>query len=111
MATPDFTAGSVMDAASSLLNDTAKQTYTYAVQLPYLNMALQDLRKLLELNNSPVTDQVSAILIVPTSITTIGFATSPALPSDLVDIQELWESPTGTNQWIPMSKKNFFHAK
>lgn len=107
MPTPDLTAGEVMASAASLLNDTARTNYTYTAQLPYLQMALKDLRKLLELNNSPITNEASAVITVPAATTIIGFATTPALPADLVDIQGVFESPTGLNQFIPVTKREF----
>lgn len=106
MATPDYTAGSVMDSAAALLNDVAKQKYTYAVQLPYLRIALKDLRELFELNNIPVTQKTSAVLTVGDGITSIGFATNPALPTDLVSIEKLWERESGIGNFVPMTLVN-----
>lgn len=103
MATPDYTAGSVMDSSAALLNDTAKQKYTYAVQLPYLRIALKDLRELFELNNIPVTQKTSAVLIIPDGTTSIGFTTVPALPTDLVTIEKLWERESGIGNFVPMT--------
>ncbi len=108
MATPDITAGEIMNLAASLLNDTAKQVYPYTVQIPYLTMALQDLRKLLELNNSPVTDTDSAVIELSASDTSVGFGTvDPKLPDDLIEIQELWERPRGIDPFIQMTRRNF----
>jgi hypothetical protein len=111
MPTPDLTAGSVMDTVASLMNDTSKQNYTYVAQLPYLKMALQDLRKLLELNNSPITNETSVIKTIPASATVLGFNTIPALPIDLIDIQRIYESPTGLNQFVPMDKIEFIPVR
>lgn len=104
-----MTAGDVMDSAASLLNDTAKQAYTYAVQLPYLKMALTDLRRKMELSNMPVTNETSAVINIAatTGIVTISTVTTPALPTGLVEIQQLWEAPEGTNDWTPMTRKEF----
>lgn len=106
MATPDLTAGQVMDDAAALLNDVAKNTYGYTVQLPYLKIAIKELRKHFELNNIPASDLLSAILTVPTANTgVIGFAgTTPVLPADLVDIQEAWQTTSGLNNWIPLPR-------
>ena len=49
--TADLTAAQVMDASASMLNDTAKTSYTYVAQIPYLNMALRELQEFFELNN------------------------------------------------------------
>lgn len=110
MSSPTLTAGQVMDTAASLLNDTAKQVFTYTVQLPYLQVALNDLRKLLELNNSPVTNSSTPVVInVPAGQTAIRFDNSPnpELPDDLIEIQQLWETGEGTDNWIPMSRREF----
>lgn len=113
MATQDITAGDVMNKAAALMNDNARQVYTYVIQLPYLEMALQDLRKLLELNNSPVTNDRSAVISVPAATVSVGFAPvppvvdTPYLPDDLIDIRGLWERPTTSYGWIPMSKAEF----
>lgn len=107
MSSPDLTSGDVMDKVAALMNDTAKQNYTYTAQLPYLQMAMQDLRKLLELNNSPVTEETSAIIEVDAGVEAIGFSTTPALPVDLIEIQQLWESPRDQDSWIPMSRKDY----
>ncbi len=94
---------------SSLQNDTAQDQYNNASCLPYLNMALDELQEIFEQNNVPVTNQTSAVIAVAstTSVTEIGFSTVPALPSNLIEIQQLWESITGQAQWIPMTRKEF----
>lgn len=106
MPTPDITAGSIMDSVASLMNDTAKSKYTYVKQLPYLKMALKELRETLELNDSPVVQEVSTIITIPAGIISIGFDTVPyALPSDLVDIVELWESAAGINSYSLLDRQ------
>lgn len=107
MPTPDVTAGTIMDSAAALLNDTEKQVYTYAAQIPYLKIALKELREWMELNNAPVTNKTSIILSVPAGTSIIGFTTTPALPSDLVEIQQLWERQSGTEGFVPMVRKEF----
>lgn len=104
MATPDYTAASVMDAAASLNNDGAKQVYTYAVQLPYIKRAFRELREELQLQNIPITSSVGTLLTIPTGVTEVSFVTTPALPQDLIEIRQLWESPAGLNTWTPMTK-------
>jgi hypothetical protein len=84
-------AGEVMDRAASLLNDTAKGVYTYTVQLPYLNMAIDELSGTLEANNIPYTNKESADLKIAIGVTSIDSSTTPALPSDLVEIQAVKE--------------------
>lgn len=97
-----------MDGAAALMNDTAQNTYTDVVQLPYLNIALNVLQEEFELNNIPVTNEVSAILTPLTSGTTVvSFTSSPALPSNLIEIQQLYERTTGIIPWIPMGRVEF----
>lgn len=103
--TNELSAGTVMDAAAALLNDQAKQIYTYVTQIPYLNLALQELQEFFELNNVPVTDTFSAALAVPAGTTSIGFALSGlSLPHDLIEPVQLWESRTSS--YSPISRVN-----
>jgi len=110
VATPDFTAGSIMDSSAALLNDSVKEKYTYVVQLPYLKIALTELRELFELNNLPITNATSSILVVPAGTVLVGFNTSPALPTNLVEIQKLWERESGVGGFVPMTKREFLPA-
>lgn len=108
MAAPDLTAGEVMDGAASLMNDSARSVYTYVKQLPYLQMALQDLRKLLELNNSPVTNETSAVINIEAGVTSVTYGlVDPHLPDDMIELQEVWESEEGQNTFIPMRRREF----
>ena len=107
MAAPNFTAGDVMSAVRSLLNDSAGQYYTNTVQIPYLKIALSELREYLELSNSPVTNYVEAILTIPAGTTLISYITTPALPSDLIEIRQLWYRPTGTGPYVPLRQREF----
>lgn len=100
-------AGEIMDLAAPLLNDAAKEVYNYGVQLPYLKISLKELRELFELNNMPVTDSVSIPITVPIGAVSIGFDTVPALPSNLVSIEKIWESNEDLGDYVPMTRKNF----
>lgn len=98
----------MMDDAAALLNDQIQSVFTDAVLLPYYNMSLQKLRKVFELNNIPVTNETSLVLTVASGVSRIAFTgTVPQLPGDLVDVRQLWESPSGTNVWTPMTRKEF----
>lgn len=102
-----------MDISASLMNDSAKQTYTYAAQAPYLRIALQELRELFELNNIPVTQQVtSPIITLNAGVTTIVFGAAgtpaaPKLPDDLVEPAQLWERAFGIDPYVPMTKRDY----
>jgi len=112
MTTANLLASSVMDSAASLLNDTAKSTYTYTVQIPYLNMALRDLQESYELNNIPVSDETSAVINVPAGNSSIIFAPIPSnpdvdyLPSNLIEPRKLWERSEGIDPYVPMTRVN-----
>lgn len=107
MPTPNFTAADVMDAVAALMNDTEKQVYTYTKILPYLKIAVRELREFMALANIPVTNETSTVLNVPAGTTVIGFNTTPALPVDLMEIQGLSISGAGQDSWSPMSRADF----
>lgn len=111
MASINLVASEVMDDAAALLNDSAKSVYDYTVQIPYLNIALKELRKHFELANLPATDQTSAVIVLATGQETLEFAPDPVvpnttyLPNDLVDIRRAWQRPTGSGQqFIPLNR-------
>ena len=100
-----YTAAQVMDTASALLNDVAKQRTSYTVQLPYIQKAFRELRQLLQANNVPVGNLVAELLAIPAGTTEITYLTTPALPANLVQIRQLWERPAGIDPWIPMTRR------
>jgi len=122
MGSTSLTAASVMDKAASLMNDTLKTTYTYAAQMPYLNMALNELEEHFQLNNIPVTDQTSAAITVPALATSInafdgiGSGPVPNYPQDLVEIQAVRARTAGSTDlyavigWIWEDQKIKFSA-
>jgi hypothetical protein len=103
-----ITSGSIMDRSALLLNDAAKTIFTYTVQLPYLNTALDELQETLEENNVAMTNEKSSILVVTTSMTDIGGLTGPPLPSDLIEIRGSYERLSGsTEDFQIMSRVDF----
>ena len=112
MAASDLIASTVMDGAAALLNDPNKTVYTYAAQLPYLRIALQELREYYELHNLPVTEDVSTVIQVNAGVTEIpyngaGTPTNPSLPSNMVEPKQLWERQRGIDPFVPMSKRDY----
>ncbi len=103
MATP----AEIIDMAASLMNDTAQTIYTDAACLPYLNMALNELQEIFEQNNIGATDDTSAIITVPAGTTVISFSSTPAIPADLIEIRGLWESISGANNFVPMTRREY----
>jgi hypothetical protein len=97
----------ILTLSAGLLNDSARAVYTDLVMLPYLNIARLELEQLLELNNIPVTDKHSAVINVPSGQNSIAFGATlpaPSLPSDLVEINQVWESQEGLNSYYPIHK-------
>lgn len=102
-----MTHSQILELSAGLLNDSDRDNYTDLVELPYYNIARIELEKIFELNNIPVTNETSAIVNVPAGITAIGFDTIPELPSDLVEIQRLYESFENQNVFVPVTKKEY----
>ena len=101
-------ASDVMDRAAALLNDTALSIYTYAVQLPYLKMAVDDLQLQVEANNIAISNDVSAAINVASGVTKLTYSSTPPYPSDLVSIQALYEREDLTTQdWMQMRRCDF----
>lgn len=101
-----------MDKAASLMNDTARTVYTYAAQVPYINIALQELEEEFQRNNIPVSEAVSAVIQINAGVTEIvynasGTPTNPALPTDMVEPGQLWERARDTDPYIPMTKRDY----
>ena len=97
-------ASDVMDRAAALLNDPARTDYTYAAQLPYLNMAIDELVENLEESNSTPTNLTYRV-VVPVGESKIfpleGSGSSGVntvyYPPDLVEIQEIGERLSGSD--------------
>lgn len=100
-------ASEVFDLSASLQNDPNKEQYTVAAQLPHLKLATKELREFFELNGLPITNEQSAIITVPANTTVLSLTTVPPLPSDLIDIQNLWESVSGLDSWSPVIRREF----
>lgn len=94
------------------MNDSARSLYTYAVMVPYLNMALTELQTVMQENNISYENALSAVLAITAGVVDIGGSTGPALPSDLIVPQQLWERTTGTNNdFDPMEEREFLPKK
>lgn len=110
MATVDLIAQTVMNASATLMNDTARVTYTYPVQVPWLNLALQELQEWFQFYSVPVTEISSAVIdMLSASNTEIVFngVGVPSLPSDLIEPRQLWERNHGIDPFIPMTRKDY----
>src|SRR6185312_12865020 len=97
-----------MGLVASLQNDTKRRYYTDEAILPYLNMALDELQEIYQLNDIPITEEsTSNPITCPAGTTSVSFGGGPALPSDLIEIKQLWESPSGLNNWTKVKKEDF----
>lgn len=103
-----------MDRSAALMNDPAKTDYTYVAQLPYLNMAIDELVESLEESNSSPTNQTSAVIVVPVGsfqITPIESVVTPHYPIDLIEIQSIGERTNGTqDSFLTLGRREFLTA-
>lgn len=103
------TPAEIINIVAPLMNDRQQLQYTDEACLPYLNIALRELREIFQENDIPLTNNVSAILNVPAGTTSLAFTgTTPTLPSELIEFQNIWESDEGQNRWYgPLVKRDF----
>jgi hypothetical protein len=96
-------ASEVMTQTAALLNDTGLSLYTYAVQLPYLQKANEDLEKKLSIMGAPQQRKQAIITTLSAGNTTVD------LPSDFLLPIRLFERNHGdsTNNWIPMAERDW----
>lgn len=97
---PTLSAGEVMDQAAAILNDTAKNMYSYTVQLPYVKKANEALEQLL------IVYGVSIQRVKSASIAVVATALTLTLPSDFLLPIKLFERAQGAsnNDWVPMGE-------
>ena len=101
-------ASDVMDLSASFLNDAVKSIFTYTVQLPYLNVAMEELQEEFELNNMPITNQNETIINIPAGTEGFGDIGQPALPSGLIMPLTLYERTSGSQfSFIQMKRMEF----
>jgi hypothetical protein len=97
-----YTAGSVMDLAASLMNDTPKTLYTYTVQLPFLKMAQRDLQNDFILNDIKVALEVSAVIDVAANATTLTLPADFFLP---IRLEERADGSTNVDDFFGMTER------
>jgi hypothetical protein len=69
---------------------------------------MQDLQEIFEQNNITYSNASSAAITVPAGITSIGRTGGPPqLPSNLIEIRQLWERQSGIDPYIPMVRKEY----
>lgn len=107
---PILIASEVMDLAAAALNDVDRSVYSYDTQIPYLKLALQELQEIYELNTLSVTEQSSVSIPVNSGVVELIFnaPSQPRLPDNLIDPQQLFESPRDTGNWTPMTRLDYY---
>ena len=93
------------------MNDPAMTDYTYVSMLPYLNMAIDELVEALEESNASPTNFTSVLIILPigsNQLTPAENPIGPHYPSDLVEIQEVAERQSGSQDaFQSMGRREF----
>jgi len=99
----------VLNGSSALLNDISASVFPPASQLPYLNIALNELQEELQLNNVPITNQTSGSIIVDAGVDGIGGGgIQPPLPVALIEPLTLHERTAGSQfSFTEMKKRDF----
>lgn len=102
------TAGLIMDRSAAFLNDAAKTQFTYAIQIPFLNAAIDELQEGMQLNSVHYVNQMAPIIVVTAGVFTISFVTTPALPANLIAPQGIQERLAGScTPFTMMTKQEF----
>lgn len=87
-----ITAGDIMTQSRALLNDTLGLAFTNDYLRPFLNLAYKELQSKLEANGVPYLEEISAVIEVPASSTSI------TVPSDFVRPINLYERPNDSSE-------------
>jgi len=99
-------ASQAMYGAAQVNNDPAMTDYTYAVMMPFLNMAIYELNEHLAEANAPATNDISPPIIVFK-----GEHKITNLPYYLVNVQELGERTKGdTGTFRSLPRREFAEA-
>lgn len=76
----------------ALMNDTIGAAFTNDYLRPFLNLAYKELQSKLEANGIPYLEEISAVIGVASSATTI------TVPSDFIRPMEMYERPDGSSE-------------
>lgn len=103
-----YRAGKIFDGVRALMNDQEDAIYHNSVQLEYFTIAYEKLHQEMEDNSIPITNITSEPITITAGVTDIGGPTGPALPNNLIEVIDLWEITSGTNQdYMRMSRHQF----
>lgn len=103
-----FTLASITPRVRSRLNDQIAAVYTDAVLLPFAVDAVDELQLELELNGGLVLQKRGTALTVGTTVTSITYASTPALPADLLEPLNLEERLSGSSDmYVPLIRRQW----
>lgn len=92
-------ASSIMDSAAALLNDASRTIFSYSIQLPFLNLAWNELQMKLDENGIPTSKEISTVITVAAGSNTFS------LPSDFISPINLEERRAGsTDLFVPVTR-------
>lgn len=94
----------VLDRARAALNDRQGQLFNDDVLLPFLNNAWEDLQSEMQVNGLPAVYNATAALTITAGATVISTTSTPPLPTDIIEPQNLYEKGTTETDWIPMTE-------
>jgi len=101
MPPPVILASDIMDKAAALLNDTARDLYSNAVQLPYIQLANESIEQICESLGISIIRKLSTVIDVLAGATTLD------LPSDFLLPIQLWERADGSTSegdWVEIKE-------
>ncbi len=103
------TVTNVHDLARAHLSDVAKEIWTDAVLLDFSKTAYRKVQRAVGASGIPLIHTVqSSALTVPASTATIGRATTPALPADLLRPRSIRTKLTASGAYKVISKSEVF---
>lgn len=100
-------ASEVMDQTAALLNDTAKQFFTYAAQLPYLSKSNEDL-ELIMIASGISTNRETSVVVPVLANTTGNIILNLNSIQDMFVPIRLWERAQGSSElFTKMDEKDW----
>lgn len=87
----------VITTVPALLDDFNRGVFSGEFILPYVNVAQRSILTKMRSAGVPEVKVRSSTIVIPANTTTLTKTTTPALPSDFVWPDELWESKSGGN--------------
>lgn len=103
-----FAVRDALKQAAVLNNDSQQQLFTNVALFPYFLIAFNEYVEMLQENNIPVINKVSATYTLTTAMTDIGGSSGLTLPDDFIEIVAVYERTAGSNDdFIPVGRRDF----